>query len=329
MTRQNIGIGTTANDGTGDTLRAAGQKINDNFVELYLKLGGDSDALSPQISFTVGSVIFEGSTIDNFETELVAVDPTADRIVYIPNVSGTLLLDSASQTLTNKTLTSPVITTPQINDTSLDHQYIVTPAELAADRNINLPLLTDSDTFVFNNHTATLTNKTLTAPSITSPKIVTAINDTNGATLVSLTATASAVNAYTYANAATGGKPTFTASGTDTNITFQINGKGTGSVEASKLAITSNEISVDGAANTSAGYIICNKGTALAVSLADGTVVGETKFFSNKGAGDATITPTNLAGGTSVTIQQFEAVGFIWDGTNWYIYANYAGTLNP
>ena len=329
MTRQNIGIGTTANDGTGDTLRAAGQKINDNFVELYLKLGGDSDALSPQISFTVGSVIFEGSTTDNFETELVAVDPTADRIVYIPNVSGTLLLDSASQTLTNKTLTSPVITTPQINDTSLDHQYIVTPAELAADRNINLPLLTDSDTFVFNNHTATLTNKTLTAPTITSPKIVTAINDTNGATLVSLTATASAVNAYTYANAATGGKPTFTASGTDTNITFQINGKGTGSVEASKLAITSSEISVNGAANTSAGYIICNKGTALAVSLADGTVIGETKFFSNKGAGDATITPTNLAGGTSVTIQQFEAVGFIWDGTNWYIYANYAGTLNP
>jgi hypothetical protein len=329
MTRQNIGIGTTANDGTGDTLRAAGQKINDNFVELYLKLGGDSDALSPQISFSVGSVIFEGSTTDNFETELVAVDPTADRIVYIPNVSGTLLLDSASQTLTNKTLTSPVITTPQINDTSLDHQYIVTPAELTADRNINLPLLTDSDTFVFNNHTATLINKTLTAPTITSPKIVTAINDTNGATLVSLTATASAVNAYTYANAATGGKPTFTASGTDTNITFRINGKGTGSVEANKLAITSNEISVDGAANTSAGYIICNKGTALAVSLADGTVIGETKFFSNKGAGDATITPTNLAGGTSVTIQQFEAVSFIWDGANWYIYANYSGTLNP
>ena len=30
MTRQNIGIGSAANDGTGDTLRAAGQKINEN-----------------------------------------------------------------------------------------------------------------------------------------------------------------------------------------------------------------------------------------------------------------------------------------------------------
>lgn len=329
MTRQNIGIGTTANDGTGDTLRAAGQKINDNFVELYLKLGGDSDSLSSQISFAVGSVVFEGSTADDFETELVAVDPTADRIVYIPDTSGTVLLDSASQTLTNKTLTSPVITTPQINDTSLDHQYIVVPSELAADRNVNLPLLTDSDTFVFNNHTATLTNKTLTTPTINSPSIGTAINDTNGAALFTLTATGSAVNAITYANAATGGKPTFTASGTDTNITVQLNGKGTGSVETSKLAITSNEITANGAANTSAGYIICNKGSALAVSLADGTVVGETKFFSNKGAGDATITPTNMAGGSSVTIQQFEAVSLIWDGSNWYIYANYAGTLNP
>ena len=329
MTRQNIGIGTTANDGTGDTLRAAGQKINDNFVELYLKLGGDSDALSPQLSFTVGSLIFEGSTPDDYETELVAVDPTADRIVYIPNVSGTLLLDSASQTLTNKTLTSPVITTPQINDTSLDHQYIVVPSELVADRNINLPLLTDSDTFVFNNHAATLTNKTLTAPVLNSPVIGTQINDTNGAELIHLTATASAVNEISFANAATGGKPTISATGDDTNITVQINGKGTGSIETSKLAITSNEITANGAANTSAGYIICNKGTALAVSLADGTVIGETKFFSNKGAGDATITPTNMAGGTSVTIEQFEAVSFIWDGANWYIYANYSGTLNP
>ena len=96
-----------------------------------------------------------------------------------------------------------------------------------------------------------------------------------------------------------------------------------------QIDFASNEITANGAANTSAGYIICNKGTALAVSLADGTVIGETKFFSNKGAGDATITPANLAGGTSVTIEQFEAVSFIWDGANWYIYANYSGTLNP
>lgn len=35
MARQNINIGTTSNDGTGDTLRAAFDKVNDNFIEVY------------------------------------------------------------------------------------------------------------------------------------------------------------------------------------------------------------------------------------------------------------------------------------------------------
>jgi|MDSZ01.1.fsa_nt_gb hypothetical protein len=40
MARQVINIGSSANDGTGDPLRTAFDKINDNFVELY---GGDND----------------------------------------------------------------------------------------------------------------------------------------------------------------------------------------------------------------------------------------------------------------------------------------------
>ena len=35
MAKQNINIGSTANDGTGDDLRTAGDKMNDNFTELY------------------------------------------------------------------------------------------------------------------------------------------------------------------------------------------------------------------------------------------------------------------------------------------------------
>ena len=34
MARQAINIGSSANDGTGDPLRTAFDKINDNFVEL-------------------------------------------------------------------------------------------------------------------------------------------------------------------------------------------------------------------------------------------------------------------------------------------------------
>ena len=35
MARQNIGIGTVANDGTGDSIRVAMDKVNDNFIETY------------------------------------------------------------------------------------------------------------------------------------------------------------------------------------------------------------------------------------------------------------------------------------------------------
>ena len=42
MARQGINTGSTPNDGTGDNLRAAGGKINDNFTELYGYFGDGS-----------------------------------------------------------------------------------------------------------------------------------------------------------------------------------------------------------------------------------------------------------------------------------------------
>ena len=42
MAIQTIGIGTVADDGTGDSLRIAGDKINDNFNEIYTALGDGS-----------------------------------------------------------------------------------------------------------------------------------------------------------------------------------------------------------------------------------------------------------------------------------------------
>ena len=80
--------------------------------------------------------------------------------------------------------------------------------------------------------TQTLTNKTLTAP-----KIGTSILDTNGNELFLLTATSSAVNELTYANAATGNAPKFTASGGDSNISINLIPKGTGEVQAAGVGL--------------------------------------------------------------------------------------------
>ena len=63
-------------------------------------------------------------------------------------------------------------------------------------------------------------------------KLVGDVIDTNGNELLKVTATASAVNEVTLANAATGGTPTITASGDDTNIGMKLVGKGTGEITA-------------------------------------------------------------------------------------------------
>ena len=80
--------------------------------------------------------------------------------------------------------------------------------------------------------TETLTNKTLT-----SPKIGTSILDTNGNELFLLTATGSAINQLTYANAAAGNAPSFTASGGDTNININLVPKGTGQVQSNGVGL--------------------------------------------------------------------------------------------
>jgi hypothetical protein len=88
---------------------------------------------------------------------------------------------------------------------------------------IEVPLGEDGDVTLTG--TQTLTNKTLT-----SPKIGTSILDTSGNELALLTATGSAVNEFTLANAATGNNPTISATGGDTNVGITLTPKGTGEI---------------------------------------------------------------------------------------------------
>ena len=302
MTRQNINIGSAANDGTGDTLRSAGTKINQNFQEIYTQLGGDSSTLSNKVTLIDSAVVFEGVTADSHETKLIATDPTADRVISLPNATGAVVLDVATQTLTNKTLTTPVI------------------ASISNSGTMTVP--TGGGTLATIGGTQTLTNKTLTSPILNTAKIGTSLNDANGNELIKVTATGSAVNELTIANGASTTGPTLSATGGGANLNIIMTPKGTGSVELNKAAFSSSTINANGAASTAATLIIGDKGSQLDVSLADGTTVGEYKIFTNKGAGALHVTPANFSAGTKFELAQNEGATCIWDGSNWFLVGN-------
>jgi len=73
--------------------------------------------------------------------------------------------------------------------------------------------------------TQTLTNKTLTAPKITS-----GIFDSNGAEVLNIVPVTSAVNEFSISNAATGGSVLLTTAGSDANINLLMQTKGDGAI---------------------------------------------------------------------------------------------------
>jgi len=137
--------------------------------------------------------------------------------------------------------------------------------------------------------TQTLTNKTLT-----SPKIGTSILDTNGAELALLTATGSAVNEFTIANAASGNGPTLSSTGSsDSNIDINIKPKGTGETVvgtgAAAATLTTSgayDLILDTNSGSSSGTITITDGAAGAINIApNGVGVAQVSGAAIKVAG--------------------------------------------
>ena len=88
MAKQSLGLGSAANDNTGDTLRAGGDKINDNFDELYTALGNGSNLNISVSNPAVGQVLrYNGSSFipSDYTSLTAALDVSGNSIVSSSN----------------------------------------------------------------------------------------------------------------------------------------------------------------------------------------------------------------------------------------------------
>jgi len=100
------------------------------------------------------SITFEGATADAYETTLTVADPTADRTITLPNVTGTVVTSGDTGTVTATMLASDSVTTVKILNAN------VTAAKLASD-SVETAKIVD----------ANVTNAKLAADSVTTAKI--------------------------------------------------------------------------------------------------------------------------------------------------------------
>jgi hypothetical protein len=250
--------------------------------------------------------IIRNATTDSSDTYTVQVKTvsgsgitysagTAGRVTKLLYTDGTNVLDASAdfgevtltgtQTLTNKTLTLPVIT-------SISNSGTVT-------------IPTGADTLVNLASAQTLTTKTLT-----SPKIGTDISDTNGNELIKVTATGSAVNEITLANAAADNDPRITLSGTSTNIGLEVLPKGTGALVVQGNADQGGQLRLYEDTDLGVHYTGFKPGNltetiVYTLPLADAVTSGDA-LTSN--ASDGTLSWTTMSGGTSW--QAVDTTGF-------------------
>ena len=163
---------------------ASSTNIAESIVALNTEL---PEITTDSFVFPVGTMVWEGSDFnyldsgDAYETTLVFTDPTADRTYTFGDINGDVVLDVATQTLTNKILTSPTINagtmsgaftgtmtmngvvlagaSPLVFEGASDDAYETTLAlvDPTADRTLSLPNATD--TLIGKATTDTLTNK--------------------------------------------------------------------------------------------------------------------------------------------------------------------------
>ena len=322
MAYQALGLGSSANDGTGDDLRTGGDKINDNFVEVYTKLGNGSTLTSD----TVGL--------------LTATQTMTNKTLTAPTINGVVGGTATSQTIT--TLTTAGITgtggalevTPDNNVLEIrgDGSSVEGQIQLNCHQNTHgqklkaqphsagitntmlLPIGADS-TLVSLISADTLTNKTLTSPVLTTPQV----NDT------------SADHQYVFAVSELAADRTVTLPLLAGNDEFVFKDHAV-TLDNKTLGTTFGTVqALSGAGAVDVTSLITQVTTtgADALTLANGAN-GQMKIITMVAdGGDGTLTPNTFANGTTITFNDVgDSVLLVYNTTGgWAAVSNVGCTI--
>lgn len=129
MAKQTLNLGTVANDGTGDTLRTGGDKINDNFDEVYTKLdtietGATADQTGAEIKALYEAEADTNAFTDADHSKLDGIEASAD-VTDQANVTAALAGGTVAGTVTIDGAADVVQLTVQGNSTQTNDIFVV------------------------------------------------------------------------------------------------------------------------------------------------------------------------------------------------------------
>ena len=237
------------------------------------------------------SIVFEGATADGFETTVQVVDPTADRTITIPDITGTLVTTGDTGTVSATMLASDSVTTVKILNAN------VTAAKLASD-SVETAKIVDLN----------VTTGKLAGEAVTTAKIAD-LNVTNGKLAADSVTTAKITDANV----------TAAKLATDSVETAKIVNSAVTEAKIADGAVTSAKIAegtiVNADINASAAIAqskIADLTTDLAakLALAGGTMTGAIAMGTNKITGLGT--PTDATDAATKAYVDSAAQGIDW-----------------
>ena len=246
-----------------------------------------SDPTFTGTPLAAASISFEGATADAHETILTVVDPTQDNTITLPNTTGTVVIATASQTLTNKTMgdalnaggfritniATPVDATDAVNKTFAD-------AQVAA--------------------AATSATSAATSASSASTSASSALTSANSASSSASAAATSATSAATSASSAQTFASTMAASVTaaqssETAAASSATAAATSATSAAASATAAGTSATSAAASATAAATSATSAAASATAAATSAASSETSAISSATSASAAATSATSA----------------------------------